>query len=596
MSSPVSSRQIYFRLLGYVRPYWKMLALGLLLSALAAAMEPFLPALMKPLLDNGFSSMGSDKIDDNLLHQSPWIVPATIIGVMTLRGILTFCSGYVMAWVQTRLVDDLRQEMFEHVTRLPMRYFAQTSSGRTLTRLTNDVNNISAAATSVGVTLVRETLSIVGLLAYLLYLNWQLTLITLTVFPFISWVTRILGQRIRIMSRAWQDGMGIMTLAVNENLMCQKIIKVFGGRQQEINRFKRVSNQMRGYGMRSATAAAIGTPLVHFFSSIAIAIVVYMALLQSVKGAATVGSFVAFITGMLMLMAPMRALTGINGPLQRGLAAAESVFELLDAEVEEDNGRIEAGHCHGKLSFQNVTFRYPDADRDALSNVSIDIEPGQTIALVGPSGGGKTTFAAMVPRFHNPDAGQILIDDQNIQQLTLDSLRRNIAYVSQDVLLFDDTVAANIAYGDMADAPQAAIEAAAAAANALDFIRALPEGFNTQIGENGNSLSGGQRQRLAIARAILKDAPILILDEATSALDNESERLVQEALEKLMKERTTLVIAHRLSTIEKADLIIVMGEGRILETGTHQELLARNGAYTRLHSLQIQTEISQAHA
>ncbi len=593
MSTPTSSRQIYFRLLGYVRPYWKMLALGLLLSALAAAMEPFLPALMKPLLDNGFTSMGSSKIDDNLLHQSPWIVPATIIGVMTLRGILTFCSGYVMAWVQTRLVDDLRQEMFEHVARLPMMYFSQTSSGRTMTRLTNDVNNISAAATSVGVTLVRESLSIIGLLAYLLYLNWQLTLVTLTVLPFISWVTRTLGKRIRIMSRAWQDGMGLMTLTLQENLLCQKIIKVFGGKQQEIKRFKHVSNMMRGYAMRSATAAAVSTPLVHFFSSIAIAIVVYMALLQSVQGEATVGSFVSFITGMLMLMAPMRALTGINGPLQRGLAAAESVFELLDAVPEEDKGSKDFGRCVGRLTFKEVCFRYPNAERDALTDVTIDIAPGQTVALVGPSGGGKTTFAAMVPRFFNPNTGTIQIDEHDIQGMTLQSLRRNIAYVSQDVLLFDDTVAANIAYGDMAGASREAIEAAALAANALEFIERLPNGFDTIIGENGNSLSGGQRQRLAIARAILKDAPILILDEATSALDNESERLVQDALEKLMKERTTLVIAHRLSTIEKADRIVVMGEGQILESGRHDELLAHNGAYARLHSLQIQTDIAQ---
>ena len=342
--------------------------------------------------------------------------------------------------------------------------------------------------------------------------------------------------------------------------------------------------------MRQAVAAAATSPIVHIFASIAVAVVVYIALVQSASGESTVGSFVSFITALLMLLSPLRHLADVNAPLQRGLAAAESVFQLLDEAAESDPGGIDAGRVEGRLEFCGVSFRYPNAERDALANVSLDIQPGQTVALVGQSGGGKSTLAAMVPRFYNPDAGSIRLDGKDLQSISLNSLRHNIAYVSQDVLLFNDTVAANIAYGDMAGAPREAIEAAAASANALEFIRALPNGFDTMIGENGNNLSGGQRQRLAIARAILKDAPILILDEATSALDNESERLVQSALENLMQRRTTLVIAHRLSTIENADRIVVMGDGRLLESGTHAELMARNGAYARLHSLQTATE------
>lgn len=563
-----------------------MLAIGLFLSALAAAMEPVLPALMKPLLDNGFAPKGTGEVSDSLLQHAPWIVPLIIVGIMTTRGVITFCAGYAMSWVQIRLVNDLRQQMFDHMARLPMTFFEQTPSARTITRLTNDVSNIGAAATTVGVTLIRESLSIVGLLAWLLYLNWQLTLVTLSVAPFIAWVTKSVGGRLRKMSRAWQEGMGLMTQTLQEAILCQKVLKVFGGEAQESRRFQQVNDQMRGYAMRSAVAAAAGSPLVHFFVSIAIGIVVYMALLQSGQGATSVGSFVSFITGMLMLLAPLRALAGVNAPLQRGLAAAESVFELLDVPFEEDNGSVDPGRVQGHIEFQGVSFCYPGAERNALTDISLEIEPGQTVALVGSSGGGKTTLAALLPRFHRPDTGSILVDGVDIHSFRLACLRSQIAIVSQETLLFNDSVRANIAYGTTANASQEAIEAAATAANALDFIRALPEGFDTVIGENGGRLSGGQRQRLAIARAILKDAPILILDEATSALDNESERLVQEALENLMRKRTTLVIAHRLSTIEGADRIVVLGQGRILEMGDHQSLITRNGAYAQLHRLQ----------
>jgi subfamily B ATP-binding cassette protein MsbA len=471
--------------------------------------------------------------------------------------------------------------MFEHLARLPMAFFEANPSARTITRVTNDVNAIGTASTTAGVIIIRETLTIICLLAWLLYLNWQLTLVTLAVGPFISLVSRRLGQRLRAMSRSTQVGMGAMTQKLQEAIHCQKVLKVFGGEEQEIQRFSRVNDTMRGYATRASVASAANTPLVYFFVSLSIAAVVYMALVQAMQGATTVGSFVSFIIGMLMLLSPLKMLSNVNAQLQNGLAAAESVFHLLDTPLEADPGTQTIARARGGIDFETV-----GGESDALHDINLHVEPGQTVALVGTSGGGKTTLASLLPRFHTPTRGCIRIDGIDIQDLTLASLRAQIAIVSQETLLFNDTVAANIAYGSTAAASQEAIEAAAAAANALGFIRALPDGFATVIGENGSRLSGGQRQRLAIARAILKDAPILILDEATSALDNESERLVQDAIEHLMRNRTTLVIAHRLSTIQHADLIVVMQQGRVVESGTHSTLLAANGAYSRLHSTQ----------
>ena len=378
-----------------------------------------------------------------------------------------------------------------------------------------------------------------------------------------------------------------MVQVLQETAHCNRVVKVFGGEAQETARFLKTNNEVRAQNMRQAVAAAATSPIVHLLASVAVAVVVYVAVIQSSEGQTTVGSFVSFITALLMLLSPLRHLADVNAPLQRGLAAAESVFQLLDEPDEQDTGKTTLTHVQGELRFESVSFRYPGAERAALDDLNLVLPAGQTLALVGQSGGGKSTLAALVPRFYNPVGGRILIDGHDLQDLTLDSLRSHIAYVSQDVLLFNDTVAANIAYGDARERSMEEIEAAAKAANALEFIRALPEGFDTVIGENGNRLSGGQRQRLAIARAILKNAPILILDEATSALDNESERLVQEALERLMQGRTTLVIAHRLSTIEGADCIAVLAGGRLVESGRHADLLAKNGTYAQLYRLQF---------
>ncbi len=574
-----SSRDLYLRLLGYLRPYWKAGALSLAATAVLAATEPLFPALMQPLLDKGFAAGGG--------FENPVLIPLGIVGVFILRSIFSFFSSYGFSWISNRVISDIREEMYSRLVRLPIGYFQAHGSGVPLTKIAYDVNGVSNAATSVVVTVLRDGLSVVGLLVWLLWLNWQLTLICFALIPAIAWSMRTFSWRLRRASQGAQVATASMVEALQETAHCARVIKVFGGEEQEARRFAHTNNQVRGQNMRQAVAAAATSPITHFFASIALAVVVYVALTQSASGQASVGGFVSFITALLMLLAPLRRLADVNAPLQRGLAAAESVFQLLDEVPEEDRGAVDLGRAAGALALEAVTFRYPNAERDALSNVSLRVAPGETVAFVGPSGGGKSTLAALIPRFYHPTAGTISIDGVSLEEATLASLRSNIAYVSQDVLLFNDTVAANIAYGPMAGAPLADIERAAAAANALDFIQALPQGFDTVIGEHGSRLSGGQRQRLAIARAILKNAPILILDEATSALDNESERLVQEALENLMQGRTTLVIAHRLSTIEKADRIVVLVHGKIVESGSHEALIARQGTYAQLHRLQF---------
>lgn len=575
----LNTRALYFRLLGYVRPYWKAVVLSLGATAILAATEPLFPALMKPLLDEGFIKSGS--------FGNPIWIPLGIVGVFILRSIFSYFSSYGFSWVSNRVVTDIRDEMYQRLVRLPIAYFQKHGSSVPLTKIAYDVNGVAVAATNVVVTILRDGLSVVGLLGWLLWLNWQLTLVCFALIPAIAWSMRTFSWRMRRASRGSQEAVARMVEALQETSHCARVIKVFGGEAQEAGRFGQINNEVRRQGMRQAVASSATSPITHIFASIALAIVVYVALTQSASGSTSVGSFVSFITALLMLLAPLRRLADVSAPLQRGLASAESVFQLLDEAPEADPGQTRLGRAEGRIALEQVTFRYPGAERDALAGVSLDIAPGQTVALVGQSGGGKSTLAALVPRFYNPDSGCLRLDGHDLQELSLESLRRNIAYVSQDVLLFNDTVAANIAYGATADASREQIEAAAEAAHALDFIRALPEGFDTVIGENGNRLSGGQRQRLAIARALLKDAPVLILDEATSALDNESERAVQAALETLMQNRTTLVIAHRLSTIESADKIVVLAQGAIVEQGTHAELLAREGAYAGLHRLQF---------
>lgn len=579
--SPLGNRALYLRLLGYVRPYRRAFGLALLGMALTALTEPLFPALMKPLLDKGFMPDAKSDL---------YLIPLALIAIFIVRGILTYSSSYAMAWVTNRLIMDLRRQMFARLLSLPTRYYDDQSSGVLISRVTYGVTDFTSAATTVLTSMVRDTLTVVGLLGYMLYYNWQLTLIALSVGPLIVVVVRRFGKRLRKATRRGYNAMAQISHILEETLGAHKVVKVFGGQRYEAARFEEVSNEFRVAAMREAMAASATSPLTQVASATALAVIIYVALLHSMENNITVGGFVAFMTAMLMLLAPVKRLTEMNAPLQRGLTSAENVFALLDQLPEADDGtrQLPAGRSHA-LRFEQVSFSYENAPRAALQAIDLDIPAGQTVALVGPSGSGKTTLAALLPRFYNVTEGRILIDDLDVQEMTLASLRAAISLVSQDVVLFNDTVAANIAYGDAAASSEEEIIAAAHAANAWEFICQMPQGLQTIVGENGVKLSGGQRQRIAIARAFLKNAPILILDEATSALDSESERQIQAALENLIQGRTTLVIAHRLSTIEHADRIVVLERGRIVEQGRHAELLAQGGLYSHLHSLQFET-------
>jgi subfamily B ATP-binding cassette protein MsbA len=573
----MTSSQLYFRLLRYVKPYWGIFALSIVGMLLTAATEVALPMAVKPFLDGTF------------VNKDPFLitwVPVFMVLLYIVRGIGAYLGTYASAWVGNKVVMDLRDQMFRRMLALPLGYFHDNTTGNLISRFTFDAAQVTGAATNVVTVLIKDSVIILGLLAYLLYMDWKLTLLSLIMVPPIAVVVRYFNVRLRNMSRQTQEAMGDITQVLQETVECNKVVKIFGGQDYEANRFAATSNRLRSYSMKQVAAAAGNVPIVQLLAAIAVAVVVYYATKQAQSDATTVGGFVSFLAAMLLLTPPLKRLTGVAEHLQRGLAAAESVFALVDESPEKDDGKITLERVRGDITFDNVSFGYPRADVPALNKVSLAIRAGETVALVGSSGGGKTTFANLVPRFYHPDSGTIAVDGHDIETLSLASLRRNIALVSQEVALFNDTVAANIAYGQAAGASREAIENAAKGAHALEFIRAMPQGFDTLIGENGVRLSGGQRQRLAIARTILKDAPILILDEATSALDSESEKFVQAALEHLMQGRTTIVIAHRLSTIEKADRIVVLDKGGIAETGTHAELLAHGGIYANLHGIQ----------
>lgn len=566
---------LFKRIIVLHKPYKGRIAIALLAMAVTAAAEPVIPFFFQLLLDHGFQE-GTDF--------PYWYVPAIVIGLFVVRGCATFTSTYMLTWVSSRFLTVIRQQMFDRMLDMSAGYFESYSVGRILNTIMFEVRQIINMVTDILTSIVRSFLTVVGLLAWLFYLNWKLSLITLVLLPLTSLVIRYTGRRLKKLNQETLALNNALTQELEESTRAHLVTKVFDAQEFERKRFARGTEEIRRYTMRTTRTFASTVPITQLMTACAVAVIVLIALYQFRHGQVTVGGFVSFLTAMLMLLAPMKDLAQANGPLQRGLAAAEAVFDLIDAPIERTGGITLGRRATGQIEFANVSFSYPDSSGYALKNISLRVQPGETVALVGMSGGGKTTMVNLLPEFYAPTEGQILLDDIPIQDISLSSLRKQIAMVSQHVVLFNDTVAANVAYGDM-NPDMSRIEAAIRAAHLSDVVAGLENGLQTNIGHNGLRLSGGQRQRLAIARAIYKDAPILILDEATSALDTESEREVQAALDELMKGRTTLVIAHRLSTVEGASRIVVLAGGEIVEIGTHDELLKKNGVYAGLYKL-----------
>lgn len=574
--TPAKGIQAYLRLLAYVRPYWGAFILSVIGYAIYAGSSTAFAQVMKLLIDSIQEGMNEQRL----------FFPLLVVGIFVLRGVGTFLGTYFMSYVARQLVHYLRLDLFKRFLVLPARFYDQHSTGHLVSRLTFNVEQVTGAATNAVTVLLREGLLVIGLMGYLLWVNWQLALVFVAVSPVIGLVVSYASKRFRKISHRIQNSMGDVTHVASETLQGYRVVRSFGGKDFEFQRFVKASQYNRTQAMKMALTKAISTPVVQTIVAMALGILVWLALSPDLMGEMTPGEFIAFLTAASLMAKPLRQLTEINNTIQQGLAAAMDVFTYLDAPEEEDQGTQTIERAQGEISFKNVSFKYGEDLPLALTNINFTAKAGEMIALVGRSGGGKSTLASLIPRFYNATQGEIQLDGIPLTQLTLASLRQQIALVTQQVTLFNDTLAANIAYGITNPDPQA-IEAAAKAAYVMDFAEKLPEGLNTLVGDNGVLLSGGQRQRIAIARAIMKDAPILILDEATSALDTESERYIQQALEYVMQGRTTFVIAHRLSTIEQADRILVIDQGKIVEEGSHQQLLTQNGAYAQLHQMQF---------
>ena len=570
-----SSAQIYKRLLIYVKPYTGLFAISIVGFLMYSGTQTLFAALIKHIID---TLQTESRAGMNYL-------PLLFSGLIIVHGIGAYIGNYFLAKVSTNVIHALRCEIFDQYTRLPTAYFDANNSGYMISRITNNVGQVTQAVTDAVRTFVREGFTAIGLLIYLFYSNWMLSLVFIAIAPIIVVLVSYVSKRLRTISKRIQESIGDMTHITSELVGGHRVVRSYGGEEYERRRFLESSLFNRRQSLKLSTTMAIHNPIMQFIIAIAFSFLMYMALFFMKQS--SVGEFVGYLTAAFLLPKPIRSLSDANGDIQKGIVAAESLFEILDEPGEVDDGTYQAERCKGALEFKHLTFQYAGSNEPALIDISFKVEPGQTIALVGSSGGGKSTLANLVSRFYPHEIGEILLDGVEINTYQLANLRKQLALVNQQVTLFNDTIANNIAYGSLATATRNEITAAATDAYAMEFIGKFEQGLDTEIGENGVKLSGGQRQRLALARALLKDAPILILDEATSALDTESERYIQAALQKVMHNRTTLVIAHRLSTIENADVILVIDHGRIVEKGTHRELIENNGAYSRLHQIQF---------
>ncbi|EIO3972005.1 lipid A ABC transporter ATP-binding protein/permease MsbA [Vibrio vulnificus] len=573
-----STWRTFKRLWTFIRLYKSGLAVAVVALIINAVSDTYMVSLLKPLLDEGFGSAESDFLRT---------LPLLVFGLMFIRGISSFVSTYCLSWVSGNVVMQVRRMVFNHYMQMPVSYFDKEKSGSLLSRITYDSEQVSAATSQALVSIVREGTSIIGLLVLMFYNSWQLSLVLILVAPVVAWAIGFVSKRFRKISKNMQTTMGIVTSSAEQMLKGHKVVLSYGGQEVEKSRFDVVSNQMRQQSMKLITAQAAANPIIQMIASIAIVVILYLASVDTIKDQLTPGTFTVVFSAMFGLMRPLKALTNVTSQFQRGMAAAQTLFALVDLEPEKNTGTYSVERAKGEVNVKDISFTYEGAEKPALSHVSFDIPRGKTVALVGRSGSGKSTIANLFTRFYDVDSGEIQLDGVDVRDYELKNLRTQFALVSQNVHLFNDTIANNIAYAAGDKYSREDIERAAELAHAMEFISKMENGLDTVVGENGASLSGGQRQRVAIARALLRDAPVLILDEATSALDTESERAIQSALDELQKNKTVLVIAHRLSTIEKADQILVIDDGAVVERGSHSELIEKDGAYAQLHRIQF---------
>ena len=570
--------QYYRRLLSLAFVHWKIFAVSIVGMILVAATDTTIAAYMKPLMDDGFVDRDPETIR---------LLPLVLIAIFTVRVFAMFISMYCISWVGRKVIMVLRQRMFSKLLLLPKEFYDNATSGEIISKFTFDVELVANASTKAITIIIRDTFTVIGILAWMFYLSVSLTLVLLTTGPLIALLIAYVTKKFRKLSKRIQRSIGDVSRIVEESIKAQIVVKVFGGREYEEAQFGQINDQNRRQNMRMIATQALSTPTIRLIVGIGLAAIIYLVTKDDAMDIVTPGTFASYMVSLTFLFGPVKRLADVNVDLQRGIAAAESVFKLTDLENEHDDGGYAAERVSGDIVFNHVGFHYRTAKEAALTDIHLKINAGETIAFVGRSGSGKSTLLNLLPRLYDVTEGSIMLDGRDIREYKLDNLRSHIAFVGQDVVLFNDTVAHNIAYGSMRDADIEQIKRAAESAYADEFITELKEGYQTMVGERGLMLSGGQRQRIAIARALLADAPILILDEATSALDTESERFIQSSLDELMKNRTTLVIAHRLSTIESADKIIVLDNGKVVETGSHQQLLENNGHYAALHRMQF---------